>query len=97
MKRTIVIAATALLVSSPAWAAKGGTTRITGCVQAVPSMCKGISSGGALYIVNTASPPIPLGTNATVTGTVTDKWAPCFGKWVEVTSWKANPKNGICR
>jgi len=76
-------------------AAQAKDTRFHGCVQYVPTMCKAIKAGDSFYIVNTANPPIPLNTGAVVTGEVTDKWSPCRGKWVEVKSWKADPK--ACR
>lgn len=82
------VAAAAVCISG----AQAKTARFHGCVQYVPTMCKGIQSGGSFYIVNTANPPIPLNTSATVTGEVTDKWSPCKGKWVEVKSWKADSK-----
>lgn len=94
MTRTVLLGLAATMLVLPMAEAK--TMRISGCVRAVPTMCKAITMGGTNYIINSAFPSPPFATGAVVTGEVTDKWAPCPGKWVEVKSWKADPK-AVCR
>jgi hypothetical protein len=89
MKTILFAAAAGILLAS---AAEAKDARFQGCVQYVPTMCKGIKAGDTFYIVNTANPPIPLNSGATVTGEITDKWSPSRGKWVEVKSWKPAPR-----
>jgi hypothetical protein len=89
MTRIVLLGLAAAMIALPAQAK---TTRISGCVRAVPTMCKAIEMNGTNYIINTAFPSPALATGAVVTGEVTDKWSPCRGKWVEVKSWKPDPK-----
>ena len=76
-------------------AAKGGktakqpTVTISGCAYAAPPACTNMWSGGQIYSLHGAKPPVPLNVGVTVVG-VQDDLSICFGVPIRVIKWSRN-------